>query len=114
MSRQGVRDIKTFANITDRRRARSPHGAYLELASLALHKHRLLKERQFAEARNATIETQIREMDRKSGVLRTFVEDPRSFAVAALQKPHSDTNQAVDSAKSNPPGTAMREQELSY
>ena len=114
MSRQSVRDIKTFANITDRRRARSPHGAYLELASLALHKHRLLREHQSAEARNAEIETQIREMDRKSGVLRTFVEDPRSFAAATLQKPHSGTDQALDSAASDPPGTAMREQELSY
>ncbi|MGD0089825.1 MAG: hypothetical protein ABSE73_07880 [Planctomycetota bacterium] len=114
MSRQGLRDIKTFGNITDRRRARTPHGAYLELASLALHKHRLLKERQFAESRDAAIEAQIGEMDRKATVLRSFVEDPQAFTLPAPGHPGTHTNPAAEPAASIPSGTAVREQEFGY
>ena len=112
MQKRSLRDIKTFANLTDGRRARTPHGAYLELASLALHKHRLLKERHFAESRNAAIEAQIREMDRKTGVLRSFVEDPRSFTVRPPERPMAGEPNGGPST--DPASPAIREQELRY
>ena len=114
MQKRSVRDIKTFGNITDQRRARTPHGAYLELASLALHKHRLLKERHFAETRNAAIEAQIREMDRKAAVLQTFVEDPRSFVVEEPRGPKRAATQAAEQSAGRPGGPAYREQEFGY
>lgn len=114
MQKRSIRDIKTFANITDQRRSRTPHGAYLELASLALHKHRLLKERQFAETRNEAIDAQIREMDRKSGVLRSFVEDPRSFVVEEPRRPKPAARQSSDQNESPAGGPVFREQDLGY
>jgi len=114
MQKRGVLDIKTYANITDQRRARTPHGAYLELACLALHKHRLLKERQGFEARNAEIEARVREMDRKAGVLRSFVEDPRSFAVEPPQSPNLAASQPVTKVERKPGGPTIREQEFRY
>lgn len=114
MRKRGVRDIKTFTNITDRRRARTPHGAYLELASLALHKYRLLQERRFAESRNAEIEAQIHDMDRKTVVLRSFVEDPSSFVAAAPQSPSQAASQAARQGENKPAHPTIREQELRY
>ena len=114
MQKRGVLDIKTFTNITDRRRARTPHGAYLELACLALHKHRLLKERQGFEARNAEIEARVREMDRKVVALRTFVEDPSSFVAAAPQSPNLAASQPVTKVERKPGGPTIREQEFGY
>ena len=112
MHKRGVLDIKTFTNITDRRRARTPHGAYLEIASLALHKHRLMKEHQTAEARNAAIEEQIREMDRKVVALRTFVEDPSSFV---LEPPRTPVARGPTGEPENRPANpTIREQELRY
>ena len=112
MRKRGIRDIKTFTNITDRRRARTPHGAYLELACLALHKNRLLKERQGFEARNAEIEARVREMDRKAAALRTFVEDPNSFV---LEPPRTPTaREPAMEPENRPANPAIREQELRY
>jgi len=112
MRKRGIRDIKTFTNITDRRRARTPHGAYLEIASLALHKHRLMKEHQAAEVRNAAIEDQIREMDRKVVALHTFVQDPKSFVLGPPRTPAA--REPTEGPENKPANPAIREQELRY
>ena len=109
MRHKGLQDVKTFTNFADRRRARSSHGAYLELAALALHRQRLVKEAQAAEARNAAIEERIQQMDRQSVVLRSFIENPGAFISSAKTG-------AAEAGMRQPaqPQAQMLERDLSY
>ena len=112
MQRKSVRDIKSFGTMTDRRRARTPHGAFLELASLALHRHRLRKEQQTAAARNAAIEIEIRAMDRKAALLQTFIEDPRLLTGGHGVPDRSNRSDGPD--RSDPSPAVRREHVLRY
>ena len=72
--RRSVRDIRTVASLRDGRRRRTAHGAYMELAALAMQKERLLKERQVAAGRNEDIDGRIREMEHQSALLLASIE----------------------------------------
>ena len=74
MAKRGLREIRTISSTKGRRQAWTPQGAYSDLACLALHKERLLRERRAFEKRNQEIDRRIAEMDHQLAVLRRFVE----------------------------------------
>ncbi len=80
--RRGVTHIHTMAGLVDGRRARSSHGALLELSMLELEKVRLTREMQRAERRCADIRKRLAEIDEKERRLHRFVEKPHGEAQA--------------------------------
>ncbi|MBI4720312.1 MAG: hypothetical protein HY770_03635 [Chitinivibrionia bacterium] len=80
--RRGVTHIHTMAGLVDGRRARSPHGALLELSMLELEKVRLTREMQRADRRCADIRKRLAEIDAKQHRLQRFVEEPHGEAQA--------------------------------
>lgn len=74
---RGVTNIHTMAGLVDGRRARSSHGALLELSMLELEKVRLTREMQRAERRCADILKRLAEIDAKAHRLHRFVEKPQ-------------------------------------
>ncbi len=116
--RRSVRDIRTVASLRDGRRRRTAHGAYMELAALAMQKERLLKERQVAAGRNEDIDGRIREMEHQSALLlgsieshdrqlRQGTEAPREPSGPAGATPgKADTNRSESSS--------IRERTLGY
>ena len=78
--RRGVQQIRTFAGLVDRRRARTSAGALLELSMLEMEKTRLMLEMQRAERRCAEIRRRRAEIDAKQHRLQRFVEKPNGEA----------------------------------
>ena len=86
MRRKGLRELKTFMNLSGKQRMRTCHGAYLELASLALHRERLLRESGAFEQRNADIAYRVRDLDRQAALLHTYLEKPDPALLAACRR----------------------------
>ena len=80
--RRSVTHIHTMAGLVDGRRARSSHGALLELSMLEMEKVRLTREMQRAEQRCADIRKRLDEIDAKQHRLHRFVEQPHGEAQA--------------------------------
>jgi hypothetical protein len=87
MRHRGLRDLRTFGNLTDTRRARSIHGAYLELAALALQRQRLLQERRSALVRAQEIDDRVVLMGKQAAVLLRYIEHPDPAVLQALAAP---------------------------
>lgn len=73
-ARKHLRSLKTMAALVDRRRARTPAGALLELSVLANEKERLSKELAAARRRRTEIEIRLAEITEKEGRLHQFVK----------------------------------------
>lgn len=76
VQRRGVGNLRTMAGLVDKRRARTSHGALLELSMLEMERQRLTKEAQRAEQRCAEIGKRIAEIDAKAQRLHRFARDP--------------------------------------
>jgi hypothetical protein len=71
-----------MAGLVDGRRARTSHGALLELSMLEMERTRLTREMQRAERRCADIRKRLTEIDAKQHRLHRFVQKPHGEAQA--------------------------------
>ncbi|MBI4861201.1 MAG: hypothetical protein HY815_13230 [Candidatus Riflebacteria bacterium] len=96
----------------DRRRRRTAHGAYVELASIALHRQRLLQEHKGAQTRNLQIEEQIRKMERLSKTIQSLADRPDEPLLEAIRRntePEVEPGEKLESRESR-----VREKEFRY
>ncbi len=82
-ARKGVRNVKTMAALSDRRRTRTAAGALLEMSALANEKERLNQELLVAARRRAEIEARLRDITEKEGRLQGFIKNPALVASLA-------------------------------
>ncbi|MBI4864502.1 MAG: hypothetical protein HY815_30225 [Candidatus Riflebacteria bacterium] len=115
--RKGVGSIKTFAGMPDRRRKRTAHGAYVELAALALHRQRLLHEYKSAQKRNVEIEEQLRKLERVSMTIQRLAESPDEPLLEALREEsrlRNEPEQNPDAQERGVRAPGVREKEFVY
>ena len=84
--RKNLRSIKTMGRLMDRRRARTPAGALLEIASLAYEKERLNKELAAGRRRQGEIEQHLLDIADKEIFLQAFIKNQE------LPRPSNTTN----------------------
>lgn len=81
--RKTTKNIKTIGALLDRRRARTPGGAMLELSTLAYERTRLQHELDRLKRRRAEIDARLAEIAAKERWLRSLAEQ----AVADVSTP---------------------------
>lgn len=104
------RGVRTFGNLADGRRARTPHGAYLELAALSLQRRRLLQERANAEKRSHEIDRQLIDMDARTAGLLRYIENPKPLRSRRARR----RAEADEHGKGTIQAQVIRERELRY
>ena len=112
MSARGLGEIRTSSSLTDRRKIRSAHGAYLQLSSIALQRQRLSQEIKAADKRAKVLQGELRKLDQRAEILRRYL-DTKDASVLDLLK---DSPRGVTSG-TRPHGSAVRaarETELHY
>jgi len=117
--RKGVGSIRTFAGMPDRRRRRTAHGAYVELAAIALHRQRLLQEHKAAQKRNLQIEDEIRKLERLSKTVQRLAENPDEPLLEAIRQETTVKGQeppkcAAAGEKVGSHDAGVREKEFTY
>jgi len=80
--RKGMRSIRTISGIQDRRRARTPAGALMEMAFLVHEKERLGKEIARWHARQAEITVRLEQIEERRRWLAKFCQDPAAPSAA--------------------------------
>jgi hypothetical protein len=108
--RKGVGTIRTFGNLPDRRRRRTVHGAYVELATLALHRKRLLQEYKLAKRRSEEISDQIRHMEAQAKIIQRLAENPDEPLLESIRQ----GGRTVTHQKGEDHAAGVREMEFDY
>jgi len=73
-NKKGLKDIRTIRGRVGKFRARTPHGALIELAQLAQKKARLCGEMKRWEERIGQIQSELKEIDKMEKWLYGFVD----------------------------------------
>lgn len=95
-NRKGLESIRTTRSQVDRFRARTPHGALIELAQLAQKKVRLREEVKRWEERIKQIQSRLEEIDKMEKWLYEFVD--------GSQPPSHSPSRGKKSSLPVPPG----------
>jgi len=82
-NKKGLKDIRTIRGQVGKFRARTPHGALIELAQLAQKKMRLHGEMKRWEERIGQIQSELKEIDKMEKWLYRFVDGSEVSSIAS-------------------------------
>jgi len=88
-NRKGMEDLRTLRGQVNRLRARTPHGALIELARLTQEKVRLCEEMKRWQERINQIQSRLEEIDKMKKWLYQFVDSPEVPSASSQGKKSS-------------------------